>query len=232
MNDKESVNKDSNTDLEVVGMTWNPSIDKLLAKWCDQSKCFEWMHAEAYDISFKKARKFMISINLLTAVSGLSNIIAGGYNINGFQIAWLFGGLSILVSSLNMLQDKLGYQQNSELHKRLSSTWGLIRSKIEEMLMLPPSARRDCKTFIKMIKIDINQASFDGNSLIPQKIKDQCYEKFKSIHNFDIPDICGQMEHTQVYLDVIVEQTNSDSSDTSKTSNSSSGSEKPLIKTK
>jgi hypothetical protein len=229
MNDKESVTKESNTDLEAVGMSWNASIDKLLANWCDQAKCFEWMHAEAYDISFKKARKFMISINLLTALSGLSNIIAGGYTAGGFQIAWLFGGLSILVSSLNMLQDKLGYQQNSELHKRLSATWGLIRSKIEEMLMLPPSARRDCKTFIKMIKTDINQASFDGNSLIPQKIKDECYEKFKSVPNFDIPDICGRMGHTQVYMDVVIEQNNSDSSNTS---NSSSGSEKPLIKTK
>jgi hypothetical protein len=127
-----------------------------------------------------------------------------------------------------MLQDKLGYQQNSELHKRLSATWGLIRSKIEEMIMLPPSARRDCKTFIKMIKTDINQASADGNSLIPQIVKDECYEKFKGIQNFDIPDICGQMEHTQVYLDIIVE-TNSDSSNNS---NSSSGSEKPLIKSK
>lgn len=217
--------KDSNNDSENNVMTWNPSIDRLLANWCDQSKCFEWMHSEAYDISFKKARKFMISINLLTALSGLSNIIAGGYNINGFQIAWLFGGLSILVSSLNMLQDKLGYQQNSELHRRLSSSWGLIRSKIEEMLMLPPSARRDCKTFIKMIKIDINQASSDGNALIPEKIKDACYEKFKNIPNFNIPDICGQMEHTQVYLEVMT-----DKSESSYSSNSSSGSEKPLIK--
>ena len=96
------------------------------------------------------------------------------------------------------------------------------------MLMLPPSARRDCKTFIKMIKTDINQASFDGNSLIPQKIKDECYDKFKNIQNFDIPDICGQIEHTQVYMDIIIES----NSDSSNTSNSSSGSEKPLIKTK
>ena len=229
MADKESINKDSSQDLESNGMTWTPAIDQLLAKWCDQAKCFEWMHSESYDMSYKKARKFMISINVITAVSGLSNIITGGYNVGGFQIAWLFGGLSILVSSLNMLQDKLGYQQNSELHKRLAGTWGLIRSKIEEMLMLPPSARRDCKTFIKMIKTDINQASFDGNSLIPQKIKEACHEKFRGISNFDIPDICGQMEHTKGYLDIIVEQTNSDSSNNS---NSSSGSEKPLIKSK
>jgi hypothetical protein len=185
------------------------------------------MHAESFDINYRSARRFMISINVLTAIAGLSNVIAGNLTIpnSNFQVSWIFGGISIGVSTLNMLQDKLGYQQNSELHRRLSSSWGLIRSKIEEMLMLPPTARRDCKTFIKMIKIDINQASSDGNALIPEKIKDACYEKFKNIPNFNIPDICGQMEHTQVYLEVMT-----DKSESSYSSNSSSGSEKPLIK--
>ena len=64
-----------------------------------------------------------------------------------------------------MLQDKLGYSQNAEVHRRLASQWGIIRNKIEEMLVLPPSARRDCKTFLKMIKADINQYCIDGNSL-------------------------------------------------------------------
>ena len=98
----------SNEQEEVDGLNWNPSIDTLLASWCDNAKCFEWMHTEAYSLSSKKTKIFMISINLLTALSGLSNVIVGGYTINGFQISWVFGGISILVSSLNMLQDKLG----------------------------------------------------------------------------------------------------------------------------
>ena len=29
---------------------WNKSIEYLLVKYCDQSKCFEWMHSKAYSL--------------------------------------------------------------------------------------------------------------------------------------------------------------------------------------
>jgi hypothetical protein len=199
-----SLNTDNKNKPEEIDegsdLSWSPSIDILLASLCDNAKCFEWMHAEAYSCYSKKARIFMISINLLTAFSGLSNVIAGGYNINGFEISWLFGGISIFVSTLNMLQDKLGYQHASVIHQKCSSSWGIIRNKIEEIVSLPMSARRDCKTFLRYIKADINQVSLDGNSIIPKDIKIACYNKFKDISDFDIPDICGNMEHTKVYI--------------------------------
>lgn len=176
--DKDSLDLESNT------LSWNSNIDNLLASWCDQAKCFEWMHAESYEINNKKARKIMISINLLTALAGLSNVITGGYNIDGFQLSWVFGGISIIVSTMNMLQDKLGYQQRADLHKRLSNQWGIITNKIEEIVILPYSARKDCKTFLKMIKADINQLSLDGNSIISQEVRDRCIEKFKRYKGF------------------------------------------------
>jgi len=198
-NESEKISN-SNEQEEVDGLMWNPSIDKLLASWCDNAKCFEWMHTESYSLNSKKAKIFMICINLLTALSGLSNVIVGGFTVDGFQISWVFGGISILVSTLNMLQDKLGYQQATINHNKFANQWGIIRNKIEEIVSLPISARRDCKTFLRYIKADINQASIDGNSLIPKSIRISCYDKFKNIPNFDIPDICGNMEHTKVFI--------------------------------
>jgi hypothetical protein len=100
---------------------WTPELDLLLAKWCDQSKCFEWMHNESYRLCDIRSKRFIISINCLTAVSGVTNVIAGTYTLNGFQLAWIFGGLSILVSTLNILQDKLGFSQQGILHKKLAN---------------------------------------------------------------------------------------------------------------
>ena len=181
------------------GLDWSPELDHLLASWCDKAKCFEWMHAQSYTFFEKKSKGFIIAINTLTAVSGLSNVIAGGYAISGFQLAWLFGGISIAVSTLNILQDKLGYQASSHIHKKLSSDWCSIKAKIEEVITIPYGGRKDCKAVMRYIKDDIAKAATDGNSLIPQHIRDACYEKFKGIPNFDVPDICGQMEHTKPY---------------------------------
>ena len=191
-------------DPDTPPINWNPTIDHLFAKWCDHAKCFEWMHAESFDINYLAARRFMISINVLTAIAGLSNVIAGNLTIPNtiFQVNWIFGGISIGISTLNMLQDKLGYQQIADQHKKYASQWAHINLKIEEMLSLPPSARRDCKTFLKMIKADMNQVTLDGNSLISDKIRDECYNKFKDIPNFNIPEICGKMSHTNTYNDL------------------------------
>jgi hypothetical protein len=178
---------------------WSSEIDQLLAAWCDYAKCYEWMHTEAFSLFDRRSKQFMITVNCLTAVAGASNMIAGGINLDGFQLAWVFGGISIAASTLNILQDKLGYQASSQLHRKLASDWATVRSKIEEVITIPYSGRKDCKTFLKYVKADINKATTDGSSLIPKRIREECYEKFRLIPEFDIPDICGQMEHTRVF---------------------------------
>jgi len=184
-------------------LSWSNEIDVLLASWCDNAKCFEWMHGETSIDYLKKSKIFMIIINLLTALSGLSNIIAGNVIINGFQLIWVFGSISILTSTLNILQDKLAYQPLAESHRKFASQWSVIISKIEEVVALPPGARRDCKTFLRYIKADINQVTIDGNNLIPKNIRDACYEKFKNIPDFELPEIVGVVSHTKIYSDHI-----------------------------
>jgi hypothetical protein len=180
-------------------LSWTKEIDVLLASWCDNAKCFEWMHGETSIDYQKRSKIFMIVINILTAVCGLSNIIAGNIIINGFQLIWIFGSVSILTSTLNILQDKLSYSSLSESHRKFASQWSIIISKIEEIVALPPSSRRDCKTFLRYIKADINQVTLDGNNLIPKHIRDACYEKFKNVPDFELPEIVGVVSHTKIY---------------------------------
>lgn len=182
-------------------LKWDASIDTLLAGWCDNAKCFEWMHSEASNLYEKRSKFFMITSNCVTAIAGISNVIVGASSVDGFQVSWFFGGLSILVSTLNIIQDKLGYAQRSTLHNKAASAWSMVRSKIEEAVTVPYSARKDCKAFMKYIKVDINTATLD-NSMIPAHIKRACYEQFKTIEKFNIPDICGQVEHTKIYIDL------------------------------
>lgn len=184
----------------VIKQDWNPGIESMLAGWCDEAKCFEWMHTESFSYFDSRARALTIASNILTAVSGISNIMTGGVSINGFQLAWVFGSLSVVISITNMLQEKLGYVQKSVEHNHYASQWGGIRRKIEEQLSIPPKSRKDCGTFMKYLRIDINQVSIDGNSMIPEFVRDGCNEKFSKVQDFDIPDICGKVEHTAIYV--------------------------------
>jgi len=189
-----------NDDIVVGKLNWNREIDEMLASWCDQAKSFEWMHTEAYSRCDKKSKIIMITSNVLTAICGLSNVIAGGVEINGIQMAWVFGSLSICISITNMLQEKLAYSVKAFEHMQCANNWGIIRRKIEGELIIPRGSRKDCKTFLKFIRQDINQVSVDGNTKIPKDIREGCFSKFNPIPNFDLPDICGEIEHTKIYI--------------------------------
>jgi len=179
---------------------WNSSIETLLSEWCDEAKCFAWMHNETYALCDYRAKVLMIASNVTAAIAGLSNVIAGSTTVNGFQLSWAFGSLAILVSITNMLQEKLGYMATATECKHHSTSWETIRIKLEEQLALPPTGRKDCGTFLKYIRQDINQVSMDGNSKIPLAIRERCFHKFNAIHNFKLPDICGDFEHTRIYV--------------------------------
>jgi hypothetical protein len=183
----------------ITSVSWDSKIDTLLAKWCDTAKCYEWMHSESHTICERKSHIFLISINSLTAISGVANTIVGGLSINGIQCAWIFGGISIFVSTLNMLQDKLGYGQNAVIHKKLIFQWASIRMRIEEILTIPYTARKDCKSVLQLLRTDLRDAEREGTGLIGKDIRDACFTHFKDIEGFDIPDICGQVAHTKIY---------------------------------
>jgi hypothetical protein len=101
-----------------------------------------------------------------------------------------------------MLQEKLAYTARATEHRQYSIQWGTVRRKIDEELSIPPDSRKDCGTFLKYLRQDINQVSMDGNAKIPEIVKSACFEKFSKIPNFDLPDICGQVEHTQAYSEI------------------------------
>jgi hypothetical protein len=187
------------TQIRPMRMEWSAPVERLLASWCDHSKCFIWMHSRSHDEVDRRLKWFMIIIHTLSTISGLSNIITGNAEFGAFHMSWLYGGVTILLTSLALLQEKLGLHERSLNHRKLAFQSLVIKMKIEEILSLPRSARGDCKTFLRYIKADINQAMLEKNASISRKIRDECYMRFKDISGFDIPDTCGQIEHTEVY---------------------------------
>lgn len=186
-----------------TGVQWTPTIDKMLANWCDEAKCFEWMNNEAYARYNKLSTGMSIAANTIISLSGIANLVVG--NVTTANSSVIFGCISIGIGIVNMLQDKFDWLTMANNFKQASKTWNSITRKIQEQLMIPPSARKDCSTFLKYIKQDIEHAS-DFNINIPKDIRDECSNMFTTIPNFNVPDICGQIEHTSVYVELVEER--------------------------
>jgi hypothetical protein len=190
------------TRTEIVNkrMEWSTQVESLLASWCDHAKCFVWMHSQAHDEAEKAVHKYLWVFHSLSTIAGLSNVITGDISIGSFKVAWIFGGLTIILTSLSLLQEKLGFNEKMLNHRKLALQALVIKMKLEEILSIPREARGDCKSFIRYIKGDINQSFVEKNAAIPRHIRDACLTEFSKISQFDIPDVCGQVEHTTVYV--------------------------------
>ena len=193
------MSKDETPD-NAAGLQWSPQIDKMLADWCDEAKCFEWMHSESYSRYSKRATVMTIGSNITISLTGIANLVLGVTVSDATTTSMIFGCVSIGIGVVNMIQQQFGWTTLANNYKVSAKQWSEISRKVQEQLVIPPTARKDCATFLKYIKQDMALAS-EHNSNLPKDIRQKCFEKFKSIPNFNLPDICGQIEHTAVYLE-------------------------------
>lgn len=193
------MSKDETPD-NAAGLQWSPQIDKMLANWCDEAKCFEWMHSESYSRYSRRATVMTIGSNITISLTGIANLVLGVTVSDATTTSMIFGCVSIGIGVVNMIREQFGWTTLANNYKVSAKQWSEISRKVQEQLVIPPTARKDCATFLKYIKQDMTLAS-EHNSNLPKDIRQKCFEKFKSIPNFNLPDICGQIEHTAVYLE-------------------------------
>jgi len=182
-----------------LGLQWTPSIERMLSNWCDQSKSFEWMNTEAYSRYSVRSTSMSIAVNISISLSGIANLIIGTpVNTTSVPPSTILGCIAVAIGIISMLQDKFDWITMANNFKQASIRWSHISRKLEEQLAVPPTGRKDCGTFLKYIKQDINAAS-ESNYMIPKDVRTKCMNKFSKIPGFDVPDICGQVEHTSIY---------------------------------
>jgi len=184
------------------GLQWTSQIDRMLANWCDQAKSFEWMNNESYSRYSVRSTGMSITVNVAIALSGVANLIVGSAQLTDTVVppSTILGCISIAISIISMLEDKFDWITLANNFKQASVQWTNVARKLEEQLAVPPGGRKDCSTFLKYIKQDITVVSAT-NYMIPKDIRMKCMDKFGKIPNFDVPDICGQVEHTSVYVE-------------------------------
>jgi len=181
------------------GLQWTPQIDRMLANWCDQAKSFNWMHTHAYSRYSKLSTAMNVGTNIAISLVGVVNLALASSQIEAMTTAMVTGSVSVGIGIIKMIQEQFNWTSLASDYKHSATKWDHISRKIQEQVVLPYTGRKDCGTFLKYIKQDINEAS-DTNTILPKDIRNKCNDKFGKIPDFDVPDICGQVEHTTVYI--------------------------------
>lgn len=186
--------------LSRASASWEPGLISLLENWTDNTKCYEWMH-EMSQSRFNTFNFVIMSIvGVASAASGMSNTVVSAMSTTtGFSASWVFGVLSVMQTFFMIVVNEVGFKRRAEMHGRFANDWRSLKLQLSTELMRPLSARADCTSFINIIRKRMEQISSESDSMIPQDIRTKCHEKFSSIKDFDMPEICGDMEHTQAY---------------------------------
>jgi hypothetical protein len=140
-----------------------------------------------------------ITANVSISLSGIANLVLGATITDTTTISIVFGCVSIGIGLVNMVQEQFGWTEMANTFRTSAHQWSNITRKIEEQVAIPPSGRKDCATFLKYLKQDIALVSVYSSS-IPKDIREKCHARFSTIPKFNVPDICGQLEHTTVYV--------------------------------
>lgn len=188
------------TNLQREHHDWEPGIVALLENWTDNAKCYEWMHETA------QARYSLVNTVVMTvtgvasAAAGLSNtVVSAMADKSGFSASWIFGIMSVAQSFFMVFINEVGFKRRAERHGHYANEWRGLKFQLESELKRPVGARADCSSFVNIVRKRMEQISSESDNMIPMTIRAACAKKFSAIEGFDVPEICGDMEHTQAY---------------------------------
>lgn len=192
----------------------------LIKKWNDMSSEYHWLHKQAF-LRYKIINNlFMISITLLTTVSGSMDILFSnietcvGNDINYIQFG--SGCMVVLAAILTTIYNFLSVAETQQSHLNSKVEFEKLSRTIEmEMVLLNTDKRRyaTLEEFIKAVRSDIDHL-MEQSPPIPESILNALYRKFdmkkclsqkKAEIEFNI--ICTNEQNTQDTVKVDDEKT-------------------------
>ncbi len=185
-----------------VTSVWTDGHDKIAANMCDNAKAYEWMHETTQSMFALVNIVVMGIVGTISAASSMSNTVVSALATKtGFDDGWIFGIVATLQTGFMIIINQIGFKRRADQHTRYASDWRRVKLLLTAELAVPRNMRKDCVFFMQIIRKDIDLISSASDSLIPLYIRRRCYDKFSEVPNFNVPEMCGFMQHTTVYTE-------------------------------
>ncbi len=183
---------------------WAREQEELMADWSDIAACYRWLHDRTNKRYARYNMGFTMPVIILSTLTGTANFGLGSFfgdDESAQKKATLaIGGASLLAGILATINNYLKFAQESEANRVASIAWGKFQRLLAIELAISPEERIDAQDFLKMCRNELDRL-IEQSPCIPDKIIEDFSAKFGRIKNLRKPDICGQIEHTHIYID-------------------------------
>jgi hypothetical protein len=180
---------------------WSKEQERLMAEWSDIAICYRWLHDRSDKIFHVKTLLISLPVIFLSTISGFSNIgvqaILDSDEMKKYA-SFAIAGVSLFAGLLTTIGDRLRYAQLEESHRVAAIAWGKFQRLIAVELALNPNDRMDSLDFLKICRADLDRL-IEQSPSIPKESIALFEKKFGQIKDLKKPDICGALEHTNVF---------------------------------
>ena len=183
---------------------WQREQEELMADWSDIAACYRWLHSRSEKKYNRYNMGMTIPVIILSTLTGTANFGMGslfGDDTKGAKNATLaVGGISLIAGLLTTLNNFLRFAQQSESNRVASISWGKFQRLLAIELAIAPIDRTVAQDFLKMCRNELDRL-IEQSPQVPDSILEEFQKKFGAVKNLRKPDICGDIQHTHIYID-------------------------------
>ena len=164
---------------------WSDPLETLTKEEAERCLALAWVHEESQRWCTTWNTNLMFPSIILATFSGAGAI--GADKLLPFEGSQtLVGIVSLVVGTLQTIQNYFGFAKNAEAHRIASLQYGKLHAQLKTQLSLPRAERKSAEDIIEWLQNERDRL-VEVVPLIPIKIKKKFAEQFGAIQDFAIP---------------------------------------------
>jgi hypothetical protein len=179
---------------------YDPSVESLLQKYCDEAQTREALHRRAFYNYKKLTTCFQLPIIILSALSGSMAFLSKGYPEIEEYIVTGTASVSICVSIISAVASYLKLGETKSKHETSQVAWQAFHNTIKHEIALRRDLRQDPNEFIQEVKATY-QRLFEISPICNAKLIKHIKKKIEShaTDEFQVPTYLNGFRHSEVY---------------------------------
>tara|TARA_Y100000591_G_scaffold333314_2_gene375640 strand:- start:3184 stop:4017 length:834 start_codon:yes stop_codon:yes gene_type:complete len=191
-NNNNNNNSGNSSNGDILITQWTPHYEDIFIDWCDNAKCYHYLHNNCHRFYHTKSIRFTIPVIFISTLTGVANFaqdrIPEAYQ---FYYTMGVGAFNILAGFITTVAQFLKINELNEGHRVSAISWAKLHRNIKIELTKDPLERENIGLFLKKTKEQYDLL-VETSPQIPQWEILAFNKKFKNNPIFK-PEICGTL---------------------------------------
>ena len=175
---------------------YHESLELLLKKRAEHAQALFWAHNHAAKWCATWDTRIAVGSIILGLFSGAGAV--GADSLLPFQgSTTLLGVVSLAVSTIQAVNNKLAFAKRSESHRVSSLAYQQVYTKLNVQLSMPRHERIKAKDLLDWLTAETERL-IEVEPTFPEQTKKEFHKKFSDLKDYAMPPLLNGLENIQV----------------------------------